>query len=418
MRRAWFRALTIAITFVGAFGAAAPAWARQLPDGPGRDLLETKCGACHAPTDVIRGGRTADEWSEVVHDMMERGATVTDAEAPIVIQYLARNFPPKSAPAASGVAASAVTTGNIPVVFKEWDVPTAGSRPHDPLAAADGSIWYTGMNANQVGRFDPATQQFKEFPLKTPASGPHGLAEDKAGNIWFAANTKGYIARLDPRNGQVSEYPMPDPAAQDPHTLVFDQQGDLWFTIQAANKIGRFNPATGALTLRDSPTPRSLPDGIAVNATGVPIYVEFGSNKVASIDPQTLIIREWTLPNADARPRRLALDAAGGVWYSDYARGYLGRLDTVTGQVKEWASPGGRESQPYGIAAAKGMIWYSESGVEPNTLVRFDPSTEKFQTWKIPSGGGVVRHISVTKDGNLVLAESGVNKIALVELLP
>src|SRR5204862_3112667 len=99
-----------------------------------------------------------------------------------------------------------------------------------------------------------------------------------------------------------------------------------------------------------------------------------------------------------------------------YARGYLGRLDPVTGKVTEWASPGGTSSAPYGIAVIKGVIWYSESGVEPNTLVRFDPATEKFQTWKIPSGGGVVRNVSVTKDGNLALAESGVNKIALVEI--
>ena len=62
------------------------------------------------------------------------------------------------------------------------------------------------------------------------------------------------------------------------------------------------------------------------------------------------------------------------------------------------------------------MVWYSESGVEPNTLVRFDPAAATFQTWKIPSGGGVVRNVSVTKDGNLALAESGVNKIALVEI--
>jgi virginiamycin B lyase len=54
--------------------------------------------------------------------------------------------------------------------------------------------------------------------------------------------------------------------------------------------------------------------------------------------------------------------------------------------------------------------------VKPNTLVRFDPKTEKFQTWVIPSGGGVVRNMMATKDGNLVLAESGVNKIALVTI--
>jgi virginiamycin B lyase len=104
------------------------------------------------------------------------------------------------------------------------------------------------------------------------------------------------------------------------------------------------------------------------------------------------------------------------VWYTDYERGYLGRFDPATGQVKEWPSPGGRESQPYGIAATRGAVWYSESSVRPNTLVRFDPATEKFQTWIIPGGGGVVRNMMPTGEGNLALAESGVNKVALVTI--
>jgi virginiamycin B lyase len=41
--------------------------------------------------------------------------------------------------------------------------------------------------------------------------------------------------------------------------------------------------------------------------------------------------------------------------------------------------------------------------VKPNTLVRFDPKTEKVQTWVIPFGGGVVRNMDVTRDGNLTL---------------
>ncbi len=52
----------------------------------------------------------------------------------------------------------------------------------------------------------------------------------------------------------------------------------------------------------------------------------------------------------------------------------------------------------------------------PNALVRFDTKTEEFQTWAIPSGGGVVRHMVATEDGDLVLACSAVNRIALVEV--
>jgi virginiamycin B lyase len=129
-----------------------------------------------------------------------------------------------------------------------------------------------------------------------------------------------------------------------------------------------------------------------------------------------MAIHEYVLPNRESRPRRIAITSDDVLWYSDYSRGYLGRFDPATGKATEWQSPGGPKSEPYGIVASKGVIWYSEAGVKPNTIVRFDPKTEKFQSWPIPSGGGVVRNMDVTREGNLVLACSGVNGVALVEI--
>jgi len=54
--------------------------------------------------------------------------------------------------------------------------------------------------------------------------------------------------------------------------------------------------------------------------------------------------------------------------------------------------------------------------VKPNTLVRCDPTTEKFQSWAIPAGGGVVRNMMTTRDGNIVMAESALNIVALVTI--
>ena len=70
--------------------------------------------------------------------------------------------------------------GPVEITIKEWDVPKPGTRPHDPLVARDGSIWYAGINLSVLGRFDPKTTQIKEYPLK-PKSGPHGLVDDKDG---------------------------------------------------------------------------------------------------------------------------------------------------------------------------------------------------------------------------------------------
>ena len=131
-----------------------------------------------------------------------------------------------------------------------------------------------------------------------------------------------------------------------------------------------------------------------------------------------MVITEYELPDdLRARPRRIEVDANDVVWYTDYARGFLGRLDVKTREVTEFASPGGARSQPYGIAATDdGVLWYSESGVMPNTLVRFDPRTEGFQTWPIPSGGGVVRHMVTAPNGELLMAYSGVNKVGRVRI--
>ena len=63
------------------------------------------------------------------------------------------------------------------VNIRLWDVPTQGSRPHDPLATKDGAIWWTAQLANKLGRVDN-NGTIREYTLKSPHTGPHGLAED------------------------------------------------------------------------------------------------------------------------------------------------------------------------------------------------------------------------------------------------
>ena len=158
-------------------------------------------------------------------------------------------------PTITGIG-SLVASAQTNVSFTEWTVPTKGSHPHDPLAAADGTIWYTGQMASVLGQLNPRTGAFREYRTKTPDSGPHGLAADQEGNIWFTGNFAGYIGKLDPKTGAVTEYRLAD-EARDPHTPVFDQIGNLWFTVQGADMIGRLVPKTGDIKLVHVPTANS-----------------------------------------------------------------------------------------------------------------------------------------------------------------
>jgi virginiamycin B lyase len=395
--------------FALAAGSPAVSQDLSLPDGPGKDTVAALCGACHR-INLLGNGYTPDGWHTVVRMMVNFGVPIPKDEVATVTDYLIKAFPERSRPAA------AIVPGPVKISIKEWPAATPGSRPHDPLATRDGAIWYTGQLANVLGRLDPATGQIKEYPMKTPQTAPHGLVEGSDGNIWFTGNFLGLIGKLDPKTGAVSEYKLPDPAARDPHSLTFDQGGILWFTVQQGNFVGRLDPKSGDIKLVKPPTANARPYGILVNSKGIPFFVEFGANKVASIDPQTMQIKEYDLPDPAARPRRLAITPDDAVWYTDFARGFLGRLDPATGRVTEWQSPSGPKSAPYGMVFTKGALWYSESFAKPNTVVRFDPQTQKFQTWAIPGGGDIVRNMDVTRDGNPVLANSLMNAVGLVEI--
>ena len=389
------------------------AWSQQapqnFPDGPGKDTVVAVCGGCH-DINRARAGYTPAGWNMLQHMMQNFATPIPPEEWPTVTAYLMKAFPERPRPPAVMIA------GPVQATIKMWDVPTLGSRPHDPAAAKDGAIWWSGQLANKLGRVDPKTGAIREYTLKTPHTGPHGLIEDKDGNIWFTGNHAALIGKLDPRTGLVTEYKMPDPKAKDTHTLIFDRDGILWFTVQQANMLGRLEPKTGEIKLVTSPTPKSRPYGMAVNSKNVVHFVEFGANKIATIDSKTMAIKEYVLPDAGARPRRIAISPDDMIWYTDFARGFLGRLDPATGKVTEWPSPSGPKSQPYGIVFTKGALWYSESFAKPNTIVRFDPKTEKFQTWSVPGGGDIVRNMDVSSDGNPVTANSLTNQVGLVEI--
>src|SRR6266404_3849505 len=70
----------------------APLPAQTLPEGPGKAVVERMCKSCHGLENVVRAKRTKEKWSEVVDDMVSRGAKGTDDEFDQVIDYLSAHF--------------------------------------------------------------------------------------------------------------------------------------------------------------------------------------------------------------------------------------------------------------------------------------------------------------------------------------
>ena len=179
----------------------------QLPEGAGQELVQASCTECHGLNLIANSwGNTREGWADLFNSMVE----LPQDQADVIAGYLATHYPVKPAPEA------VLIPGGASVSISEWIVPSLGSRPHDPLAAADGSVWWTGQWSSKLGRLDPATGVMKEYPLP-PDSGPHGLAEDAAGNVWYTGISQNYIGKLDPTTGDVTEYPVSD-GSRGPHT--------------------------------------------------------------------------------------------------------------------------------------------------------------------------------------------------------
>jgi virginiamycin B lyase len=230
-------------------------------------------------------------------------------------------------------------------------------------------------------------------------------------------NGNGTVGKINAKTGEtMAVYRMPVPNAHDPHTGEFDQQGILWFSLQQSNMVGRLDPTTGDIKLVTLPTPDARPYGVKIDSKGAPWIAYNGANKVATLDPVTMTVRELPTPTPQSRIRRLALLRDDTIFYVDSARGYLGKMDPKTGFVKEWPSPSGPRSHPYAIEVIDDVVWYNESNQRPDALVRFDPRTERFQSWAIPSGFGIIRHMRATPDGNLAIHQSMSNRIGLVTI--
>lgn len=400
-RIASFTLLCSGLLFSATISAQPQGRAVDLPEGVGKELVQSACSSCHGLNMITgsAGFASAAEWRRVFSTMIE----LPDAQADTIAGYLATHFPEDESQRPNLIA------GDVKIEIVEWQVPTLGQRSRDPAEAPDGSIWWTGMWASLAGRLDPNTGLMEEFRLPVSAR-PHTIVPDSDGNIWYTGNSNATIGKLDPNTGLITEYKT---EARDPHSATFHPNGNFYFTAQGAGVMGRLNPVTGEVT--EVPTePR--PYGIKVGPDGSLWIAHNGTNKIARMHPDTMALKFYEVPDTSTRIRRLDLDSNGMVWFVNSTMGKIGKLHPDTGEITQWDSPSGPNSHPYAMAVIDDVVWYNESGVRPDTLVRFDPQSEKFQSWAIPSGVGIIRNVWVTRNKDLLIHQSSSNHIGLVKI--
>ena len=73
--------------------AAGPAvQSEPAPHGDAPEAFTRVCGRCHSSDRIVEGRRSRGQWEEVLEQMTARGATGTDDDYAIIIEYLVSEY--------------------------------------------------------------------------------------------------------------------------------------------------------------------------------------------------------------------------------------------------------------------------------------------------------------------------------------
>jgi streptogramin lyase len=260
-------------------------------------------------------------------------------------------------------------TADITPRFLEFGVPTPGSYPGQIALDAQGRVWISARDANQLARFDPQTEVWQEYDIPTVNSQPWGLALDGVGNVWFAETAANQIGKLEISSGLMSEYAVPTANSQ-PWDVAIGGGNVVWFTEKQGNKIGKLAASTGAITEYPVPTAGSEPAGIAVYGGDV-WFAESAGNKLSRFRSFTNSMLEFVIPTPNSKPHDLVMTSGGTPWLTEMEGNKIAAFKASTLSLFIETAVPTAQSQPFGIAMEGNVaVWFTERAA--NKLGRYD----------------------------------------------
>jgi virginiamycin B lyase len=105
-----------------------------------------------------------------------------------------------------------------------FDIPQRRSVPTDIAIGSDGSVWFIQFWGNRIGRLKDGV--FMEFEVPTENAGLSGIAVAEDRTVWFGMLRTGSLGRL--RDGKIETFRLPRERAR-PYSLAIDRDGNVWY---------------------------------------------------------------------------------------------------------------------------------------------------------------------------------------------
>jgi streptogramin lyase len=292
----------------------------------------------------------------------------------------------------------------------EFPISIPLSDPFGISVGADGNLWFTQSQANQIGRITPLGAFLDEIPLLNAGSGIGDITVGPEGNLWFVEYIGNRIGRITP-GGIITEFAIPTPNSG-PLGIAAARDGDLWFTELFENKIGKITPE-GAFTEVQIPTSKSLPERIVEGPDGNLWFVEFGANQIGRITPSGNIT-EFALPSPNSSPLGITVGPDDNLWITEFNANQIGKMTTAGVFLEEFPLPTPLSQPNQIILGPDGNLWFTELANTIGRIGRITPEGD-IKEFSLPSLSTVM-HLTGGPDGNIWFVEGSANRLGKITL--
>lgn len=407
----------------GEGGAGAADAAKQLPEGEGKKIALTKCSACHPATRLIGFQADRQRWKQTIDDMRmyadgsTLGVKITDQDAAVMLDYVAKNLAVGEGGRAgrakpdpnSRLPRTPLTGAAARYVAVEFEIPNAGTEPHEVTVDSDGNGWVTQRRGGKLGRLDPKTLTYTEI------APPPGKSESVQLNaIWAGPNNKLWFLDVGPnrrwfaydtRAKEFNTFPMTTKlrtGGAGGNTMRVHPNGTVWFNAIGNNTVIRMEPKTGEFASFQVPSGvksghSASPYGMAIAGDGK-IWIALNAiNKMGKVDPVTGQIEEFDIPVEGGVPRKGGPDADGNVWFGLHGAGKVLKIDYKTNKMSVYTPPT-ENSGTYAVSVdlKHNLVWVAQQ--QADKIARFDPKTQTWTEFPLPQAEEDHRRIEVDQN--------------------
>ncbi|HEY0754240.1 MAG TPA: hypothetical protein VGD98_09780 [Ktedonobacteraceae bacterium] len=217
----------------------------------------------------------------------------------------------------------------VPDPSKPGQTQSLPSAPNDlALDQQHATLWFTELNANQLGSLNTRTGLIREYPLtrepNAQAQHPYGITVDAHGMVWFSEATSSRLGQLDPASGKVSYFTPPGVTAP-LMELANDARGQIWATTFANSQLLQFDPVSARFTIYSTPGSGSL-YGLLSASNGDVWVAPSAGNLLVRLATRERRFYSYLIPTANSVPLGLAEDRYHAIWFTESGSDKIGVL--------------------------------------------------------------------------------------------